>query len=768
MLLGSIAVAFLLTILWFRLPSIENLVDVQLQVPMRILTADHKVMAEFGEKRRIPLPIENIPSQLARAVIATEDRRFYEHPGVDARGLLRAVLVALKSGRKEQGASTITMQVARNFFLSREKTYARKINEILLALKIDRNLSKDTILELYLNKIYFGKNAYGVAAAAQVYYGKNVWELTLPEMAMIAGLPQAPSAINPLNNPIAAIKRRNHVLNRMHHYGFITVTDYEQAKREPLSAQYHRRRTDFSAPYVAEAVRQEMLSTFGERAYTDGYVVYTTIHSAAQRAAEKAVQQNLLAYDQRHGYRGPIDHFDFPEEGETLFEWQKALRYVPKYARLQPAVVVEVNIDTVLVMRSQGELDTIGLSDTKWARPIRRNRSLGPEPEHFEALFTVGDVIYVTEEPVRLAQLPQANAALIALDSHTGGINAMVGGYDFHHSHFNRATQAQRQPGSAFKPFVYLSALEKGYTAATLINDSPWVQSDHSLEGNWRPQNDSKNFSGPTRLRMGIVKSQNLVSIRLLDNIGLHFAKETLSRLGFASQRLPNGLSLALGTLHTSPIELAGAYSIIANGGYKVAPHLIHHIEDADGLIISATNAPYAMPEAASAVLPKTAEAVIDPRVAYIMGDFLKDAIQKGTGKRAKALNRSDIGGKTGTTNDLQDNWFAGFNRDLVCVTWLGYDDPKSVLEYGSRSALPIWVDFMKVALEGAPLAPMDRPAGLISVRIDPETGLLAHPKQKDAVFEVFTAETVPTEQAPYEAPLAGKRSGSPAKPTLF
>ena len=750
MVLCGIIVGCFVAYLWAGLPDSESLLDVKLQVPMRIVTSDAKIIAEYGEKRRIPYSIEDIPKLLIRAVIATEDRRFYEHPGVDARGLARAILVALKSGRKEQGASTITMQVARNFFLSREKTYSRKINEILLALKIDQDLPKDTILELYLNKIYFGKNAYGVAAAAQVYYGKTLSELSLAEMAMIAGLPQAPSAINPLNNPTGALKRRNHVLSRMHHYGFIETEDYERAKTSELTAQYHQRQIDFHAPYVAEATRQAMLDRYGDSAYTDGYIVYTTVHSQLQGHAENAVQGSLLDYDQRHGFRGPVEHFALPESGHTLFQWRRALHNIPTYPKLKASVIVEVTPAELIAMTDDGQLHTLILSEHLWLKKVRRNRSVGPEPTSFEDIFSYGDVVYLggPENHPHIAQLPEASAALVAMDPDTGAVLAMMGGYDFKVSNFNRAVQSQRQPGSVFKPFVYLAALEKGFTAASLINDSPWVQSDRNLEGEWRPQNDTKNFLGPTRLRMGIVKSQNLVSIRLLDAIGLKFARDLLGKIGFDAKRLPNGLSLALGTLHTSPLEMAGAYSTLANGGYRIEPFIIEHIEDYEGRLIHRKYLP-----------PAPDEPVVSSQATYIMNDILRDAIQNGTGKRAKELKRSDLGGKTGTTNDLHDNWFAGFNRHLVCVTWLGFDEPQSTREYASQSALPIWMSFMDEALKGQPEVYLERPDGLVTVQIDPQTGLLAHPKQTTAIFELFRADKVPTEQAPWDKSYITEKS---------
>lgn len=722
-----------------KLPSVDILEDIQLQVPLRIFTSDGKLIAEYGEKRRIPVSIDKIPDQLKLAVLATEDRRFYEHHGIDFRGLVRASLHLLTHGNKGQGASTITMQVARNFFLTRKKTFSRKINEMLLALKIEKELSKDKILELYLNKIYFGKRAYGVAAAAEVYYGTTIDQLTLPQMAMLAGLPQAPSAINPLNNPQGALKRRNHVLSRMYHYGFINETAYKVAINAPLNASFHHRKAEVNAPYVAEMARQALLQKFGPSVYTLGIEAYTTVDSNLQQIAQDALQLGLIDYDRRHGYRGAIQKIDLSTSPE---EQIRQLKAIPIPARLMPALILKVSENAVIALLPNEQRITIPFDGMKWARKPLENRKLGSAPQSPHDVVAPGDVIYAKagHNTWELGQIPAIGGAFVALSPQDGAIKALVGGYDFYLSSFNRATQALRQPGSNFKPFIYAAALEQGFTAASVMNDAPVVFQDAQLQTLWRPQNDNQRFYGPTRLRVGLAKSRNLVSIRLLQSMGMRNALKVLERFGFERSSLPNGLSLALGTIEVHPIDIAAGYATFANGGFRVNPYIIDRIEDTSKRVLSQTT-------------PTESERVISEQTAYIMTSMLQDAIQMGTGQRAKSLNRPDLAGKTGTTNKKMDAWYTGYNQDLVATAWVGFDDSKSTEEYGSQAALPIWMQFMQGALQGTAPKPFVQPPGLVTVRIDPSTGMLARSGQANAIFEVFTQDTVPGRIAPLQAP---------------
>ncbi len=739
-------VAIFSVIVYQQLPSVETLVDVNLQVPLKIYTADGKLIAEYGEKRRTPISIDTVPKQLVFAILATEDRRFFDHHGVDFRGLLRATYVLVSRGEKQQGGSTITMQVARNFFLSRQKTFTRKFQEILLAVKIERELSKNQILELYLNKIYFGKRAYGVEAAAEVYYGKSVTGLDLAQMAMLAGLPQAPSFINPLNNPEAALKRRAHVLGRMLHYGFIEQAQYDQAIVQPLSAEYHGRNVEFDAPYAAEWVRQLLVKYYGEEVYTSGFDVYTTIDSRYQRFAKDTVQQSLLSYDKRHGYRGPLSKVNVPENitPEVAASFVKTLQSTPKSGPLIPALILGLDEEKAAVFVQPGKLITLPVNALAWAR---REGAL---------TLTVGNVIYL--EPKgdgwQLSQIPQVGGALVSLDPHTGGVLALVGGFDFYQSKFNRVTQAQRQPGSNFKPVLYAAALENGFTAASIMNDAPIVFKDPTLEGFWRPQNSTKDFYGPTRLRVGLAHSRNLVSIRLLQNLGIKPAVEIAGKFGFDTETLPQSLSLALGSLVATPLQVVSSYAVFANGGYRVEPYIIHHIEDVNGNILYDCNPKVACQdcEALSNALdapdyakPLVAERILSPQTAYIMHSMLKDVITQGTGKQAMQLGRKDLAGKTGTTNDQFDAWFSGYHADIVTTTWMGFDEPKSLHEYAAQTALPLWMSYMSQVLKNKPERNFPVPDGIVTVRIDPDTGLLADPKQTNAIFEIFAKGTEPT-----------------------
>ncbi len=738
-----------------QLPNVDRLKTVRLQVPLRVFSRDGKLMAEYGEKRRIPVTLQEVPPTLIHAFLATEDSRFYSHPGVDLVGLARAAVTLALTGKKEQGGSTITMQVARNFFLTPEKTYTRKIKEILLAIKINHELSKDKILALYLNKIYLGNRAYGVAAAAQVYYGKTLKALTLPQMAMIAGLPKAPSSHNPLANPTAAMKRRNHVLYRMYTLKYIDEATYTAAINTPLTSAYHKPNIALHAPYVAELVRKTLMQRYGKEAYTQGFDVYTTINSKLQIAAEKALQKALLAYDKRHGYRGPTLHIDISNNNAKTAAL-KQLTTLPSMASLQPALVTSLQARQATAQTATETL-TIPWQGLQWARkPLRHSRYLGRKPRNTHDILHVGDVIYVMRLPnghYRLAQLPTVEGAIIAIDPFDGGVKALVGGFSYATSKFDRATQAQRQPGSSFKPFIYSAALAKGFTLASLINDAPVVYNDPSEENFWRPENDTKRFYGPTRLRVGLMKSRNLVSIRLLEAIGIDYALDFIQRFGFDANHLPHTPSLALGSGDVTPLEMAAGYAVFANGGYQVKPYFIKKILDSHKQPLfeatPKTACPYPLGDTRceqAAEKAQLAPQVLSPQVAYLMYSAMQSVVNHGTGRGAKALERTDIAGKTGTTNQQFDAWFVGFNHTLATVAWVGFDKPRSLYEYGAQAALPLWLDFMKTALKGVPESPLTRPPGLVSVRINPETGLAANPSDKNSLFETFREAYAPQE----------------------
>ena len=567
---GVLAVAGIVFYLQMQLPSVEVLKDVHMQVPLRVYTSDEKLIAEYGTQRRIPVKLEDVPQQMVNAVLAIEDHRFYEHVGVDLRGLMRAGMHVITEGNKGQGGSTITMQVARNFFLTRKKTYIRKVNEILLALKIERELTKNEILELYLNKIYFGKRAYGVAAAAKVYYGKDLHELTLAESAMIAGLPQSPSAINPINNPPAALLRRNQVLDSMLQNNYISEKQFADASKAPISARDHGAVVEIEAPYVGEMVRDLMVNKFGEDVYTQGLKVYTTVDSKLQTAADQALQKGLLAYDQRHGYRGPEGKMP---KGSTEYEWRTALMAMPRVGNLSAGVVSSMKGNGIEVLLGNGEHIQVAPAELAWAHPTL----------HVGDLIRVYKVDFGQTDPVkwRLGQIPKAQAALVSVNPQNGSIISLVGGFDYTRSEFNRAVQGLRQPGSSFKPFIYSAALDNGFTASSIINDSPIAIRD-AVGRIWRPQNSDSKFYGPMRLREALVRSRNLVSIRLVDAVGIDTTINHVGKFGLPTDRIHRGLTLALGTPVFTPLEMASAYSVFANGGFRVQPNYIqryHRLE---------------------------------------------------------------------------------------------------------------------------------------------------------------------------------------------
>jgi penicillin-binding protein 1A len=729
----------------FELPDIDALNTVQLQVPLQIFSHDNKLIATFGEKRRIPVPYNQIPLPLIHAVLATEDQRYFQHNGVDLPGLGRAALQLIATGKKLQGGSTITMQVARSFYLTRHKTFGRKLREILLAIKIEHKLKKEKILELYLNKVFLGNRAYGVEAASEVYYGKHLNELTLDQYAMLAGLPKAPSMLNPLANPIAAQKRRDHVLSRMHDQGYIDTDMYNTAINAPLNASYHDIQTEVKAPYLAELVREQLEQMYGDSIYTDSFKVGTTIDSRLQHDAEIAVKDNLLAYDQRHGFRGAIINLGTPSF-DSMEKWEQTLRKIPTINGLEPAVVVEMTSNSITVLRANSDLTIIPWSGLSWARKQISADYLGPKPHRAQQIVKLGDVVRILSTGkggYQLAQLPKADAGLVALSPQNGAILALIGGFDYQTSKFNRITNAQRQPGSSFKPFIYSAALEKGFTLATVINDAPIVIENPNDNSLWRPQNDTHKFYGPTRLRTAIIESRNLVSIRLLALMGVSYAIDYLHRFGFATSQLPPGLSLALGTALVTPLQMAQAYAVFANGGMKVVPFAIDSIRNSQDQIIYQAK-PLAVCnsncEKATAIAPR----VITAQNAFLITSALHDVIQRGTAKLAKNLGRNDLAGKTGTTQNQVDAWFAGYNPDIVAVTWVGFDQPQSLHEWGAQAALPMWMQFIEAALKGAPEHTIDQPANIVSIRIDPLTGRIASAEDPAAVFEYFMLPYVP------------------------
>ncbi|MDD2223222.1 MAG: penicillin-binding protein 1A [Pseudomonas sp.] len=748
-----------------NLPSIESLLSIELQIPLRVYSSDAKLIAEFGEMRRAPISFNEIPKNFIHALLAAEDDNFANHYGVDPGSLVRAAAQILKTGHIQTGGSTITMQVAKNYFLSSERSFSRKANEILLALQIERELTKDQILELYINKIYLGNRAYGIEAAAQVYYGKSIGEISLAEMAMIAGLPKAPSRFNPIANPERSMQRRNWILGRMFKLGRISEQDYQAALAEPLTARLHVTAPDINAPYIAEMARAELVGRFGGHAYTDGYSVTTTVPSDLQTQAHQAVIQGLSAYDQRHGYRKP-EQSALPES-----QWAAALAKTNNIAHFLPAIVTQVNTDGIRVLLANGEQEPVAWSSMRWARPFINNRSMGPVPRKPADIVKIGDLVRVSRQndhSLSFTQIPKAQAALVSLDPSSGAIRALVGGLSFEQSKYNRAIQAKRQPGSSFKPFIYSAALDAGYTAATMVNDAPLEIFEPGMKEVWRPKNDNNTFLGPIRVREGLYRSRNLVSIRLLQDIGMQYARDYISQFGFNLNDLPGNLSLALGTATLTPLEITTGWTVFANGGYKVTPYLIERIDNRDGKTIFLAN-PARTPASQvtttqSAITeqliadndvaaPVDAPRIIDERTTYIMTSMLQDVIKRGTGRRALSLNRSDLAGKTGTTNESKDSWFAGYNGDVVTTVWAGFDQPESLgrNEYGGTVALPIWIDYMAYALKDKPMHHIKEPAGMMTLRIDPETGRIARPGTAKAYFEIFKSEDAPPTMDEFE-----------------
>ncbi|TWI44089.1 penicillin-binding protein 1A [Pseudoduganella flava] len=707
-LLATLALlGYLLLVVRPRLPSLEAVTDYKPNIPLRVYTADRVLIGEFGEEHRDFVPIKDMPDMMKKALLAIEDTRFYEHGGVDwVRGL--GSIKANLSGGFRQGASTITMQVARNFYLTRRKELSRKLNEMMLAYKIEDALTKDQILELYMNQIYLGQRSYGFAAAAQVYFGKQLKDLSIAEIAMLAGLPQNPARHNPITNFKRSKARQQIVLRRLHDLDYITDAQYEQARAETLHINERGHEFDTHAEYVAELARQQVYAEFKEEAYTRGIVVRTTILKADQEAAYESVRRNVLAYDQRHGYRGPEGFVDLPaddEERERAID--TALDRRPSSDGLIPAVVLAASAGEVRAETADGLDITITGDGLKLA-------AAGLSAKARDGIrLRPGSIIRVARNGTKgwaITQVPQVAAAFVSIDSTTGAYHALVGGFDYNLQKFNHVTQAWRQPGSSIKPFVYSAAIEKGYGPATLVNDVPIELPGGANGAPWRPQNDDMQFDGPITMRRSLAASKNVPSVRILRAVDVPYAHEFLGRFGFDAARHPRNLTMALGTGAVTPQQLAGAYSVFANGGYRVQPYLIERIEDADGKVLFAAKPPTRLEESAR---------VLDARNAFIMDSMLREVARTGTGATAfQRLGRVDIAGKTGTTSDSFDGWFGGYGGGVVAVAWMGYDEPKSLggREFGATLALPIWIDYMKVALAKRPVVDRTPPEGVVQV----------------------------------------------------
>jgi len=822
-LLGAGAVAGLYWYVKDELPSVETLRDVRFQTPMQVYSADGKLISQFGEQRRIPLKLDEVPQSMIDAILATEDSRFYSHRGIDPIGVARAFRVLVTTGEIREGASTITMQLARNFFLTRERAWMRKIKEAFIALHIEELLSKDEILELYLNKLELGHRAFGVGAAAQVYYGRDIHELTLAEIATIAGLPQGPSILNPISNPQASVQRRRIVLGRMLDEGYISRAEYDAAFNAPVTARYHTAEIEVSAPYLAEMVRLSMVERFGvDEAYNGGYKVYTTVHSEQQLAAQRALRENLHAYDERHGYRGPerrlwgidVQRLSATETfgaqhpaDEATAElirryqgqaWSQAdviayLNRQPRIAQLQPAVVLAVHEQSVEVMTRTGEAQTLAWEQLDWARRYIDAERQGRAPQTAGEILQIGDHILL--RPVanawRLAQIPGPGSAVVGLNPQSGAIESVVGGYSFNLNQYNRATQAKRQVGSTIKPFIFAYALERNFTLASLVNDAPITQWNPSAGSAWRPRNSPEVYDGPIRLREALARSKNVVSVRLIRELGVNETADYMANFGFMNDEIPRNESLSLGSASFTPMEIARGYAVFANGGHLVDPFFIERIEDADGQIVFQAEPRYACAscmyeryqeehgEGAAPSRPfRQAPQVISEQVAFLVTEGLQSAVWgggswahntgwNGTGWRAQSLRNRNLAGKTGTTNDVRDAWFAGYTSGIVAVTWVGFDNLEFALgrsslnanlgrqrqpivgsEAGGTTALPGWILYMETALQYSESEAFELPTNMVSVRIDQPSGRLTNRTDHTSMFEYFIRGTQPTDFA--------------------
>jgi len=747
-----------------KLPDEERIKSIELQIPLKIYSSDKKLIGEFGEKRRTALKFEEIPEHYVNAVLAAEDDDFFSHSGVSYTGLIRSVYRLILSGRIQGGGSTITMQVAGNYLTSRDVSLFRKVKDIFLAYRLEETYTKEEIFEFYVNRIFFGNRAYGIAAASEVYYGMPLEQLNLAQWAMIAALPKAPSSINPLVNPARAQIRRNWILNRMLNLGYIHPEQFKLAKNAPLTANYFGLVSEVKAPYVAEEIRRYMIQEYGLRAYSEGLEVYTTINSKFQNSATNAVEKGLESYDRRHGFRKPenianlfpVNFFDLSKEEQLLDiedilisdsidsneenELSLVFQSLEAYAQNQDrflAVVINAE-DFLRCLTKDGKiLDVLWSDKLSWARPYINENRRGTKPRGFADILKEGDIIWLSKDSVTksisLTQIPEAQSALISLDPHNGSILALVGGYDFFLSKFNRVEQAAPLLGSNFKPFLYAAAFSEGFTPASLINDAPIIFEDDALEEKWKPRNASGKFYGPTRLREGLLQSRNLVSVRLLREIGVEKVRKYAERFGFDKQRLPSDLSLSLGTASHNPMTNAAAYAVFANGGKRIKPYMIERIIGRSGEVLYEHK-------------KEEPKQVIDSRVAFLINDILKEAATRGTARKVSELNRKDFAGKTGTTNNAESTWFTGYNEEIVSSVWMGFDQPKSLgdREFGSSTALPIWMNYKKDIIDLIPITNSLPPKGLSIVKIDKKSGKIANDQSKNPIFEYFLEENLP------------------------
>ena len=750
-ILGLIISYFVYQQLSSELPDIEVLRDIQYKQPLNVYSQDGLLIEQFGEKIRIPINISDTPKQLVNAFIAAEDGDFFSHIGIDFKGLARAAIQLALTGKKKQGGSTITMQVARNFLLNNQKTYTRKIKEIILAIQIEQEFSKNEILELYLNKIYLGQRAYGVAAASEIYYDRPLAQLTLAELSMIAGLPKAPSSYNPINNPERALLRRNYVLKRMLDLNHIEQQDYDVAINSPITANKYTTQRELYAPDIAEMVRNDIINLYGEdAAYTSGLKVYTTIKSDLQNAAVNALRANLHQFDERHSYR-------------IINTQKRSLESSYNIGSTYPARVTQINNDQLTATLKDGTDIRLFWKNSPWSTKYNPDTQQTLHINSYLDIIELHDTIRVRQvnNKWRLAQIPEAEGAFVALAPKTGALLALSGGYAYFNNKYNRAIQAKRQPGSGFKPIIYTSALESGYTTASIINDAPIVSTNSSIEESaWRPENYSHNFYGPTSIRTALRNSRNLIAIRLTRAIGITTITDTAMRFGFLKEQLPNKLSLALGSGDASPLQMARMYAVFANGGYLINPYYIERIESSTGEVIFQAEPLTACPECENSTAPR----IISPQINFLMNSLLRDVVQRGTAVKAKSLQRTDLAGKTGTTNDQKDAWFNGFTPDIVGIAWVGKDDSKSLgrWETGGKAALPMWIEFMRYALKDKVAQEQIMPEGISKILIDPETGLLARHESSTGIWEYFTDETIPTRPTPYvewESELTGEQN---------
>ncbi|HEV7802698.1 MAG TPA: penicillin-binding protein 1A [Burkholderiales bacterium] len=757
-LAGVILVAFAAVIVYPTLPSLEVLTDYQPKIPLRVYSAEGSLLGEFGEERRAFVAISNVPKPMLSAILAAEDERFYHHRGVDYIGVARAALSNFVSGGVRQGASTITMQVARNFFLSKERTLTRKFNEMLLAFKIEASLTKDEILQLYINQIYLGQRAYGFAAASQIYFGKPLEKLSLAEFAMLAGLPKAPSAYNPIANPKRAQLRQHYVLRRMRELAMISDADLAEAEQHAIVVK--RGANDFGvhAEHFAEMVRQAVFERYKDDTYTRGIRIYTTLSARHQEAAYQALRRGVQEYDRRHGYRGPEGYAELPGKlnDEVL---EEALQDVTDNDDVIAAVVTDASPKLVKAYRRGGETVEITDEGLRFAA-----RMLGDKVNANQRIRR-GAIVRIQKDDKgrwQITQLPAVESALVSADPRDGAIRALVGGFDFNRNQYNHVTQALRQPGSSFKPFIYSAALEKGFTAATIVNDAPLTFSSAQTGSEpWEPKNYDGKFEGPMRLRTALIKSKNLVSVRILQAISPQYAQDYISKFGFDPKMHPPYLTMALGAGNVTPIQMVQAYSIFANGGYKVPPYFIERVEDNRGNVLL-----QAKPQRAG----DGAERAIDPRNAFIMHSMMRDVVRMGTAARAMKLGRGDLAGKTGTTNDFIDAWFCGFNPTLVAIAWIGFDQPQTLgrNETGGTAALPIWMNYMGPVLKGVPEQPFAPPAGVVAMRVSPETGMRIS-EGEGGVVDYFYQEFVPPEGGAASQPSGGgERPAEEVRNQLF